>query len=600
MKSLMQLLGCVLEDSGTWCRTSTTRDLETITRRVEHEGLSFLTISLPNFCKDFEKSLDRGFVATTDFLGFKRSGSLPRIFSGLTSLVFDRSTGVLLDTVDVHAVFAIRQICLLAKKVSLPCSKERERKAFHDYVKCEHELTLVRDSLPRPLFERFSEVSRLLWGATLQEGHQTFLRGGAIPRHGPGATADRISGNQKYDFRSWHERLEPFFPSDSFILPNLGWIDRLEGVEFIEPEAEMPVKVVSVPKTLKSPRIIAMEPLCMQYVQQALLPILVDALENGPFSKGRINFSDQGPNQRIARMSSRTQRLATLDMKEASDRVSVFLVESMLDCVPFLRDAVLACRSTRADVPGHGVQHLVKFASMGSALCFPMEAMVFYTIFFVSELERQGLRLTPRNLKKVSRGVRVYGDDIIVPVESVQSYCEALSLFGLRVNSDKSFWTGKFRESCGADWYDGISVTPVYCRRLGPRSRHDSSEVLSWISMSNLFYEKGYWKASQLCRDWVEGLNLPLPIVDATSPVHGRLSYTFSYKADRMCPNLHRPLVRGVVVKALPRRSRIDDLPALLKCLLKQGPEPFLDPRHLERHGRPVSVDIKIRWATPY
>ena len=602
MKSLMQLLECVLADAGTWCRTSTTRDLETISRRLEHEGLSFLTITLPNFCKDFERGLDRGFVAPTDFVGFRRTkeGYLPRIFSGFTELVFNRSTGVLLDAVDVHAVFAIRQLCLLLKKVSLPCSGERERKALDDYVQCENELTTVRAALPDPLFERFRAVARMLWIDTLQGAQQTLLDGEAIPRHGPGATADRISGNQKYDFRSWHERLEPFFPSDAYILPNLGWVHKLEEVEFIEPGSEQPVRVILVPKTLKSPRVIAMEPLCMQYAQQSLLPLLVESIENGRLTKERINFSRQGPNQRLARYASSTGRLATLDMKEASDRVSVWLVESMLSGVPYLRDAIMACRSTTSDVPGLGILSLTKFASMGSALCFPIEAMVFFTIALTVGLQEQGLPLTPRNLKKVSRGVRVYGDDIIIPVESVQSYCEALGLFGLRVNSDKSFWTGKFRESCGADWYDGTQVTPVYCRRLGPRSRRDASEILSWISMSNLFYEKGYWKACQFCRDWVESLRIPLPVVDATSPLHGRLSYTFSYMEERSCPTLHRPLCKGVVVRAVPRKSSIDDMPALLKCLLKTSGKPFLDSKHLERHGRPDSVDIKIRWATPF
>jgi len=440
----------------------------------------------------------------------------------------------------------------------------------------------------------------MLWTGTLQGAQQALLSGDCRPRHGPGATADRISGNQKYDFRSWHERLQPFFPADAYILPNLGWTERLDGVEFIEPGDEMPVKVISVPKTLKSPRIIAMEPLCMQYTQQALLPLLVESLENGPLTKRRINFTDQRPNQRLARYASSTGRLATLDMKEASDRVSAWLVESMLEGTPILRDAIMACRSTQSSVPDIGVIPLVKFASMGSALCFPIEAMVFYTIALMVRLEELGLRLTPRNLKKASRGVRVYGDDIIIPVESVQSYGEALSLFGLRVNSNKSFWTGKFRESCGADWYDGIPVTPAYCRRLGPHHKRDVSEVLSWVSLANLFYEKGYWKASQLCRDWVGKLHFPLPIVDATSPVQGRSSYTFSYTGERDCPNLHRPLVRGIVVRGIPRQSPIDDMPALLKCLLKDTGKPFLDPRHLERHGRPDSVDIKIRWAPPF
>lgn len=72
MKSLMVLLQAVLLDAGQWCCTSTTRDFKEISRRVEHEGLSFLTITLPNFCRDFESCLDKGMVDNTAFLSFKK------------------------------------------------------------------------------------------------------------------------------------------------------------------------------------------------------------------------------------------------------------------------------------------------------------------------------------------------------------------------------------------------------------------------------------------------------------------------------------------------------------------------------------------------
>lgn len=117
MKSLMTLLQYVLADASTWCRTSTTIDLKKIEGRVEHEGLSFLTITLPTFCKDFERSLDQGLVTPDLFCSFAKKGSLPRLFGGLTELVFDRGSGRLLDEPDVTAIFFIRQITLMFKKI---------------------------------------------------------------------------------------------------------------------------------------------------------------------------------------------------------------------------------------------------------------------------------------------------------------------------------------------------------------------------------------------------------------------------------------------------------------------------------------------------
>jgi len=55
MKSHVLLLGRVLEDVSIQCCTSTTNDLNTIISRVEDEGLSFLTITLPSFGRDFKK-----------------------------------------------------------------------------------------------------------------------------------------------------------------------------------------------------------------------------------------------------------------------------------------------------------------------------------------------------------------------------------------------------------------------------------------------------------------------------------------------------------------------------------------------------------------
>jgi hypothetical protein len=598
MKSLMRLLLCVLEDSSIWCCTSTTRDFQTITRRVEHEGLSFLTITMPSFCSDFEKSLAEGCVSSSSFLGFKRRGCLPAFLRGFTSRVFDPGTGLLLDEPDICSLFAVRQICLLFKKVLLPCSLERERKAYERFVECEQEVAQAVDNYPNNLFGYYGSVSDLLWGSSLQAVNLSVSNFDHIPRHGPGATAERISGNRKYDLLAWHERLQPFFPFDWFGIPSMESLDRLGGVNFFEPGAEPPVRVITVPKTLKTPRIIAIEPVCMQYTQQSLMEIIVPALESAPLTRGRLNFTDQTPNQKSALRASKDQSLATLDLKEASDRVSVKLVERMLNCLPDLRDAVLACRSTTADVPGIGIIPLTKFASMGSALCFPIEAMVFYTIVLMAIQRSQGTRLTLESLKKASEDVRVYGDDIIVPIEYVRAVCDELQAFGLVVNASKSFYTGKFRESCGLDAYDGIPVKPVYVRRLLPNRLRDTEETLSAISTANQFYLNGYWKTAYHLFGNVERL-APVPVVGENSPISGRLSYLDGYQPTRWDRDLHVHKVRGITVTASPRKSVLTDVGALMKCFLKRGTLPYHDVKHLERHGRPESVDIKIRWAQP-
>jgi hypothetical protein len=77
MKSLMVLWKQIADESAVWCHTSATLDYKKLERRVEHEGEQFLTLTLPQFGKDFERSLELGKVGPGQFAGFQRRGGLP-------------------------------------------------------------------------------------------------------------------------------------------------------------------------------------------------------------------------------------------------------------------------------------------------------------------------------------------------------------------------------------------------------------------------------------------------------------------------------------------------------------------------------------------
>lgn len=597
MKSPIDLFQCILADAEMWCCTSTTLDLKTIKRRFEDEGYSFLTITLPSFCSEFERALDQGMVTHGMFRSFRKHAALPRFLGGLLERIFDRTSGLLLDDADHTCIFFVRQITLLCKKLLHNCSEERERKAYERFIECEQEVANWSTLASERDFSRFDRVCSLLWSSDFSIMDHMVLNANLRPKHGPGKTADRILGNEKYDFRSWHRRLEEnYFPSADHIIPNFGYFDLLQSIDFLEPEAEMPVRVISVPKTLKTPRIIAIEPTCMQYAQQALMEMFVDRLEKSDTLQGSIGFTDQTPNQRMARLGSDDGSLATIDLSEASDRVPNLLVSRMFMHFPHLRDAVQACRSTKADVPGHGVIPLTKFASMGSAVCFPIEAMVFLTIVLCGIDGQLNRQLTNRDLRVLLGKVRVYGDDIIVPVEYVRSVVSSLEDFGLKVNERKSFWTGKFRESCGKDYYGGSDVTVTYFRRDWPTHRSDGSGMSSAISFRNQLYKAGLWKTVEFLDECWRRL-APLPCVLETSPALGRHSF-LGYDTERVCDTLHRPLVKALVVHSTIPKSSISGEGALLKYFLKRGSDPFADKKHLERYGRPLAVDTKLRWAS--
>jgi len=612
MKRLMSLYTVLLEELGSMMSTSTSRDLETISRRVETEGLSFLTITLPQFCDDFQMSLDRGFVDSEVFRAFHRPKDswLPAFLQGFTSQVFDPATGILLDIPNPDAIRAVRQLTLVYSKINIPCSDARNGKAIRAYVECEKKVRETNVRLGDIHYRRFSRIFNLLFGDVLSrcdEAIYHLVTGGGRsyervrPKHGPGATADRLMGNQKWHNRIWTERLEKIMPAGEMLLPNWRHFDLLEEIDFLEPGEERPVRVILVPKTLKTPRIIAIEPTAMQYSQQALASMLVEEIAISQISP-MIGFDDQTPNQHLAAMGSATRGLATLDLSSASDLVSNQLVVEMLKRYPHFSEAVQASRSLRADVPGYGVMPLAKFASMGSALTFPIEAMVFLTltIMGVCQASRIPLESVTRNdILRLNRSVRVYGDDIICPTDSVREVTNCLETYGFEVGLRKSFWTGSFRESCGKEFYDGHDVSVVKLRKLLPSSLRDVDECVSTVAFRNLLYSSGLWATARYLDDRLETIfRGNYPSVAPTSPVLGRHAYS-GYDSERMHADLHSPMVKGYVVHAPLPLNPVKDESALLKYLLKRGSEPFED-KHLERSGRPDAVYIKLRWASPF
>jgi len=609
MKSLVDLWCNSAEELAEWCHTCTTSDIKTVRRRVEHEGFSFLTIALPDFCKAFERALDEGRIDPQDFRWSTRlkrgsspnPGMIPVFLQGFMRQVFDEVSGTIHDEPNVDCIFAIRQLCSLYAKIEIPCSDSRVTRAMQAYVECENELEAWESTVSPDLLSEFRETSRLLFAGVFTSVDSDIYTGDVQPAHGPGSTADGIVGNNKFRMPQWTRRLDSIFPYGEYCLPNWRYHNLLDHVEFIEPGDEMPVKVISVPKTLRGPRVIAMEPSYMQFMQQGVLRSLVRELEDPEeLVSSFLGFTDQVPNREMARIGSLTGQLATLDLKEASDRVPNLLVTLMLGDHPWLQAAVESTRSSRAEIPELGLclTRLRKFASMGSALCFPFEAMVFLTICLMGISKQRGVPLTRRSLMELRGKVRVYGDDIIIPADCVYSVIGCLEAFGFKINRQKSFWNGKFRESCGGDYFQGEDVTPIRLKKVPPTSLKDGSKVKALVEFRNRLYLRGMWKtASWLDESVVSLLRGHFPIVEPTSPGIGRRSF-LHYQAERIDDNTHAPRVRAYVLTPLIIGPSIDDVWALFKCLA--SPVMQEDVRHLERSGRPLAVGTKLNWVAPF
>jgi hypothetical protein len=631
MKSLMSLWSQLAEESASMCCTSATLDINTVQRRVEHEGLSFLTITLPDLGKATQKWLDQGRAGIHPSFHCGRGRSLPAFMGGFFDRVFDRSSGLLLDEPCIDSIKALRELTFAFGKMELDCSKERQFNAVQNYIKCEQEVRQFDRDLTESDLREFTDISNLLFGRVFTSWDRDVHYGVLAPKHGPGSTADGLTSNGKFRQQTWTRRLEAVFPASEYLIPNSRYYRELDKVTLLEPGDELPVRVQLVPKTLKTPRVIAMEPACMQYMQQALLGSFLKAHERDRLLSRLIGFDDQTPNQEMARQGSLDNRTATLDLSDASDRVSNQLVRAMFHRWPLLQEAVESTRSRRAVLPSGEVIRLAKFASMGSALCFPIEAMVFTTLIFVGIQRSLNTSLTRKEIESLSGSVRIYGDDLIVPVDHVLSVVQTLEHFGARVGLDKSFWTGRFRESCGREYFNGHDVSIVRVRQAFPTQRQQATEVVSIVSLRNQLYMSGYWRTCRWLDSKIRDLLIYFPDVLPTSSVLGRVC-SLGYQAERMHPSLHSPLVRGYVVEAKPPKDHLEGAGALLKCLLKldqgalrdaspwlpagstyrkvpdksgpfggttQGLTPMVMSDHLERAGRPKRHVTKLGWRSP-
>lgn len=220
------------------------------------------------------------------------------------------------------------------------------------------------------------------------------------------------------------------------------------GRDLFAPKVVRGNRVTSVPKTAQIDRTIAIEPSYNVFLQKG-----VDAAMRRRLSRVGLRLSDQTHNHGQAREGSISGELATMDLSSASDTVSIELVRRLLpsDWFALLDDL----RSHEYCDSSGEWRRYAKFSSMGNAFTFPLESLVFYT------LAKACMSYTDSDFSQL----RVYGDDIIVPQEAYALLSEVLTYAGFKVNPDKSYPFGWFRETCGCDYINGVDVRPVYLTR---------------------------------------------------------------------------------------------------------------------------------------
>lgn len=504
------------------------RDTNELRKRLSAgDGTTFLVVTLPKLGKALDYALATGepFEAPDEFRCV--SGTvLPEFLTGFWKTIFNPKNGLcnvvhLYDLGETYpdqrdllrrsaddevsgrvvvAVRAVRQICYLAYKLEGMYPKEAEAALFEKFERVDKSLPGEDWGLENPFLSLQSKQALLraqyfVW--TVMRGFDTR---DILPKHGRGAVATGERPHEKMNFRRLYKSIDTLYPYTDYMYLNYSHLcDELQELEQAE-ELEYPVaKMAVVPKDSRGPRLISMEPLELQWLQQGLARRLMKHIERQPATDGFVNFTNQEVNRKLALRFSKIQEnvdgrdpYVTLDLEDASDRVSLWLVKLL-----FSTDVYASLRALRSWVTampnGHAVQ-LQKYAPMGSALCFPIESLCFWSLCMgaISKRGRGG-----RAYIEPGHEVYVYGDDLIVRKSDVDAITTTLEQCSLLLSKNKCCTGPLFRESCGVDALNGKDVTPVKCKvpwsdRLSPRA------LLSWVSYANALREprRGYVAAS--------------------------------------------------------------------------------------------------------
>jgi len=613
------------------------KDSERLTHMSKTRGLGFYSLDLPNLDSVLTNGLETGRLVPLGPLSKSVSKKIkvPKFLSGLWLRVFDNEC-VLRHDADPTAIAFLRQFFCLGKKMVASCTPDRIKDTIDEYHSIESGLrspTLgwdedsiddylsshclhFRDGVDAdlPLFPRgntptgFGRLNAILsrfqrfcdefareirFFEPIRESNSRYENGEGIGfKHGPGAVADQsISrGANKYHFLNWPAKLQTWFPFEECGIFN-------SAATYQVGQHEAPSKLICVPKSAKAPRLIAAEPTQYMWTQKLVQDFTEKEIYR-IFKGSIINFRDQQGSRDLACLASLTGDMATVDLSSASDRLSCWVVERAFRKAPSFLCALHATR-TRWTVDRISQPPIFfkkkKFASQGTAVTFPVQTII-YALAALASLPGGNLQSTRR---KYQKQVRVFGDDIIMPTIGYDNLTLLLDYLQLKVNKDKSFKSGAFRESCGFDAFRGYDVTPVKPKSLeidGPQSR------ASFIDFTNNLWKKGFWNASKAAES-IAGRSFfmrNLPVLGRDCDGRGLTSFVgtkLDHLRSRWNSQLQREEVRVHDISSRVSLKQTDDISSLFQ-FITENPSPLLDWAS-GIAGKPKCSDT-LRWVPTY
>lgn len=439
-------------------------DLKYLFTRKEKEGMSFYLERLPLLGKAFETSLiTLEPLKTPSGFKFIKGTRLPKFLGQLFSQLFHNDGTPIYsltnqsqwNPIPIEACRYIRQVCLMWSKVETFTDVEDLEPLQNTQTKMTAKTVAALESFiercgTKISFGPFDRVHQDTWNASIIEARRLLrcVFSAPIPtldelkdfvmkpwgRQGPGAVAGREVGSEKWSFNTW-----PGLPKELFL-----WRDGF-GIDSASIAVQPDARLCCVPKDFRGPRVICIEPKENQFAQQGIMDILYRHVHACNLTKRSISFLDTD----ISRNMCYNTALATIDMKDASDMISLNLARLLFPRWVFK----LVTRYRSRHVMVRELNKRVRtqcLATMGNATCFPLETLVFWAIALGTMITIRD-SYHPRQQKHLNLDVRVFGDDIIVPLWAADAVACTLEASGLVVNKSKTCTFTPVRESCG-EW----------------------------------------------------------------------------------------------------------------------------------------------------
>lgn len=248
-------------------------------------------------------------------------------------------------------------------------------------------------------------------------------------------------------------------------------------------------------------------------------------------------------NRELARRGSLSDKLVTLDLKDASNRIPWSLIRWIADGHPIL-PLIETLRTERTLMPWDETVENYLVSGMGNGFTFSLMTLLFLAVIeavhlynrrpfkrldwkvdmsiFLADLRSydgppNGCNPTYVGTRRISpyRGVSchldellasgsplaeesvqtaqlpdwgVFGDDIICHVKVSDDVVRVLRLLNAEVNLSKSFFKGPFRESCGGDYFLGQNIRGVYAKSLATAQDRVSllNRLVAWNARTGI------------------------------------------------------------------------------------------------------------------